>query len=670
MKISYKDKSLIIFVITVLVLIISMLKITSYLFLVASSSDKNFEKIISVKEENWINTDRRIKKTDLEDRIIILNFWSYSCVSCIDHLSDIKEIEENYGTKVLVISVHSPKFQNEKRITAVKKAVLKYNINHFVINDSDLSIYNQFEVKSLPTILLIGPNGRIKERYENEEDFESFKKDVKKIVSKHKFRINREALFPNRHNSSDIGNILSFPSKIASAKNFSFEETKNSSVLFIANSINNEIVVSSVAGRIITNIGSTQPYFEDGDLKTASFNNPQGMTYFEDKLYVADTKNHAIRVVDFKNNKVETILGNGERGEVLDFEDNSENGEDVTLYLPTDIKILQKNNKNYLIIANYGTNQIISYDMASKKVSVLAGNGKDASVDGKYPNNSLSKTTDLDIMDGKIFFIDSGSSALRVVEDDGYVKTLIGHKNKKSGFKSGKKDVALMQNPLGLFVENSGIYIVDSFNHALRRYEFSNKEIRNIISNGFGDSVGDKSRTEFDEPSDVISFEGNLYIVDSNNNRVLSINKDNLQAKILDIIPQLKLPTESFVEYLPNLDRYNPVTIKSDSPISLKINISKDFKINEQAPSFINLLKLTSNNEADLVTNFDWQEISSTKLLLPKLKSNSRYILQGVIYYCENKANSLCFVKSYEQRILVKADATKLDLDINLGDQK
>lgn len=667
MKISYKDKSLIIFVITLLVILVSIIKVSSYLFLKISSSDSNIEKIININHDNWINVERPLQKLDLEDRVILLNFWNYSCVSCIIHLPQIKQLEENFGGKLVVINIHSSKFQNEKRTSAVKKAVLKHGVTSTVINDNDLKIWNGFKVKSLPTVILISSNGRIKERYENEEEFDNLAQDVKSLVSSHEFRINRDPLPIGADRFDDIGNILSFPSKITYAKSFTFEKYKNIPAIFISNSAKNNIIVSSLSGKIITKIGSEKPYLEDGDFNIASFQKPHGLDYFENKLYVADAGNNAIREVNFESQKVKTIIGLN-KGGVLKFKDNKKLAKDVNLTFPTDVKILNSDEKGLqLIIANSGSNQILSYDLGNKEISVLAGNGENLNQDGKYPKNSLSQTSSIDIYDGKIYFIDSGSSSLRVIEKDGEVKTLIGFQDKRSGFKNGKKDVALMQNPLGLFVDGTNIFITDSFNHALRKYHIASKELTTLVANEYGDEIGNKNDTQFDEPSGVISILGNIYVVDSNNNRIVAIDKDNLKAKIVDIIPQLKLPAENFLEYLPNLEQSEPASLKSDTNISLKIIAEDEWKINELAPSFINLLKLTGKNEADLLTNYDWQEIATKKLNLPKLKNNTRYILQGVIYYCENKANSLCFIKSYEQQISVNKDSQKTDLTIKIG---
>ena len=88
--------------------------------------------------------------------------------------------------------------------------------------------------------------------------------------------------------------------------------------------------------------------------------------------------------------------------------------------------------------------------------------------------------------------------------------------------------------------------------------------------------------------------------------------------------------------------------------MNLKINLKKGWKINDLGPSFINLLEMIDDDEANLIASFDWNMILNNDLKLPKLSEGKNYMLQGVIYYCENKKNALCYISSYEQKL--KAD--------------
>ena len=78
-----------------------------------------------------------------------------------------------------------------------------------------------------------------------------------------------------------------------------------------------------------------------------------------------------------------------------------------------------------IIIANAGSHQLFSYNTNSKKISVVAGNGRESIDDGAYPFNSLSQPSGLSSYGDKLYFVDSETSSLRTLNNLG-IKTLVG----------------------------------------------------------------------------------------------------------------------------------------------------------------------------------------------------------------------------------------------------
>jgi thiol-disulfide isomerase/thioredoxin len=654
LKLSKKDKSLLLLIVAGFVVLWGIYSALSNIFFTATFRSSDISKLIN-KDDQWLNVSRPLEIADLKDRIILVDFWTYACVNCIQALPEIKKLEEQFGSKLVVIGVHSGKFSNEKDSSEIKKAILKHDITHPVINDADFRIWNSFKANSWPTFILINPNGRIVKTYFGEYGATKIKKDVKKLISKFKYQLNRDPLplMPEKYNI--IGNVLNFPTKLAYAANFSYK-LRQLPVIFIANTSQHNIVVSSLTGDIITKIGSGKEGLEDGSFDAASFNSPQGLLYDSGKLYVADTGNHALRVIDFKEAKVTTLLGSGQRGQIV--EDKIVEGKNLDLASPTDIEFFP--DKKNIAIANSGTHQILSYSLDKKIVSTLAGNGAEGIDDGKYPDNSLAQTADMSVSGGKLYFVDSESSSLRALDKSGNVKTLIGKGLFDFGHKNGNKSEAQMQHPLGLLVDDTGAYISDSFNHAIRKYNFSSAQISDLVGGKTkGEKLGAKSSAEFDEPAGIISVFDSFYIADSNNNRIVKLSRKNLNSELFDIMPPLQLQKESFLQYLPNLQKIEKAEVKSDVEIILKIDLAEGWKINEEGPSFVNLLQPTKEDQANLIATFDWHSVKNKMMKLPKISAGD-YVLQGTIYYCENKKNSLCYIKSYEQNITA-SNAEKSD---------
>ncbi|MBL6664385.1 MAG: redoxin domain-containing protein [Rickettsiales bacterium] len=663
MKLSYKDKSLLMFMVALFIVFYSIFNLFLYLFKSAPFTDPQTDNLTLIKRDKLINISKPLSNKLLKDKIIVLDFWNSSCISCLEGISEMKKLQERFGNRILLIGVHSSKFQNEKRQSSVKKSVIKHDITYPVINDDNLKLLKHFEIKTWPTVVLLSPKGKIYKKYQgNDEISKNLKKDIKKLIDGNKFSLNRKPVPLRLAKNDTLGNVLFFPSKISYAKSFTYKNHKQLPALFISNAAQNNIIVSTLSGKIITKIGSGDALFDDGDFITSSFNMPHGLVFYENKLFVADTGNHAIRIVDFTKEKVSTLLGNGQKGSILSFR-GDKLADKIKLYFPSDIDI----RKNSLIIANLGSNQILSYNLKNRKIAILAGNGESGNKDGKYPDNLLSKPSGISVHNDKIYFLDSATSTLRVIDKGNKVKTLIGNGKELRGFKDGDKKEAMLQNPLGLDVDETGIYITDSFNHSIRKYSFSNKRLNTLTGGRVGEDVGAQKHSKFDEPNGIFATPSRLFIVDSNNNRIIETNRSDLSSKIIDIIPQLKLPKKSFLEYLPNLQYSEKITLAANQKITIDIDISKNWKLNDSAPSFINLLRITDKNEADLVASFDWQEISLKKLKLPALKNKKRYILQGVIYHCENRKNALCFIKSYEKRIVADKSSKNKKITVKLG---
>lgn len=665
MKLSPKDKSLLLFVAATLVVLWGLYSFFSSIFFATTFRNSDVKKIVSHEKIQWLNVSRPLEIADLKERIILLEFWSYGCVSCIEALPEVKRLEEQFGSKLLVIGVHSGKLENEKDVAAIKKAILKNDITYPVVNDPEMQIWNSFSVKAWPTFILINPRSNVVESYVGAKSLEKVKIDLKEIISKYKYQVNRDPLPTLLEKYNLIGNVLSFPTKLEYANDFSYK-SRHLPVIFIANSGKNNIVVSSLAGDIVTKIGSPKEGLQDGSFDVASFNAPHGMLYQGGKLYVADTGNHALREIDFKTGRVSTLIGSGQQGEVVESNGEFLDAKDLDLSLPTDIEFFP--DRNNIVIANSGTHQILSYNIAKQTVSILAGDGSQGIADGKYPENSLSQTTDMSAFGRKLYFVDAESSSLRVLDESGNLKTLIGHDSSKSGHKNGDKNNGLMQHPMGLMVDDTGAYISDSFNHAIRKYDFASGQISDFVGGKKrGDGLGSSANTQFDEPEGIIAVLDRFYVADTNNNRIVSVGRGTLNSELLDVMPPLQLPKEGFLQYLPNLQAMENITVKADSEIIIKIDLKKGWRLNEMGPSFVNLLEMVKDKQANLVDSFDWHIVKTKEIKLPKLSSGKDYMLQGSIYYCEEKRNALCYIKSYEQRVNADADEKAVVIDLKLG---
>src|SRR5262245_18761684 len=100
----------------------------------------------------WLNTAGPIRIADLKGKIVVLDFWTFCCINCIHTLPDLAKLEQKYEKELVVVGVHSAKFENEKVTENIRKAILRYQIQHPVVNDAEMKIWDRYGVRSWPTL--------------------------------------------------------------------------------------------------------------------------------------------------------------------------------------------------------------------------------------------------------------------------------------------------------------------------------------------------------------------------------------------------------------------------------------------------------------------------------------------------------------------------------------
>ena len=95
----------------------------------------------------WLNTAGPIHLEELRGKIVLLDFWTFCCINCIHVLPDLAKLEKKYKNELVVIGVHTAKFEDERETENIRKKVLEYEIKHPVVNDANQVIWNRFGVE-------------------------------------------------------------------------------------------------------------------------------------------------------------------------------------------------------------------------------------------------------------------------------------------------------------------------------------------------------------------------------------------------------------------------------------------------------------------------------------------------------------------------------------------
>jgi thiol-disulfide isomerase/thioredoxin len=603
-----------------------------------------------VQEQDWLNTSRPLVADDLKGRIILLDFWTFCCINCIHVVPELHALEQKFGDKLTVIGVHSAKFANEKDRENIRSAILRYDIEHPVVNDAAFKTWQSFAVRAWPTLILINPQGKIEEMFSGEGNGPALEQKIARLIRDNP-QLTATKLPMALEKNKEAPTTLKFPGKIAHADSFNGKPA-----FFISDSGHHRIVVTNESGKILASAGTGMQGAHDGDFSIAQFNSPQGLLYDDanNLLYVADTGNHKLRVIDFAKKEVRTLAGTGERGNYR-ISDNSP-ALKTALASPWDLAFYPT--RDEIAIANAGSHQLLSYNIKAKSLRILAGNGRESIDDGKYPQNSLSQPSGLSVLGDKLYFVDSETSSLRVLQN-GEVKTLIGTGLFDFGLKDGKQGQALLQHSLGLYAEDGGVYIADSYNHAVRFYDFKTGEVSTYAGNGTrGDAVGELKDTRLNEPNDILRVGNKLYVADTNNNRLIALDTKQKTSAVLDIAN----PVAKTGPALPNLFATTPATVMEQKSIPVKLDLAPGWKINHDAPSQLDLVTA----QGDVLQSYDKDALRLSTLALPPLEKGKGYKLQGTLYFCEDKANSLCLIRSFDQKIETQTTAAQNEIRFDL----
>jgi hypothetical protein len=419
----------------------------------------------------------------------------------------LRKIERKYGDRVAVVGVHSPKFPAERETANLREAVLRYRIEHPVVNDRDFEVWRRFGGRAWPTLVFIDPQGRVIGKHEGELPFDTFDPLVEGMLREFEERgllhaadssIRLEAL-------QEPDSSLSFPGKVLAADDS----------IYIADTNHHRIVIASTDGEILGSIGSGEPGLRDGAAQEACFQQPQGMALAGRILYVADTENHALRAIDIDAGSVRTVAGTGEQAQRPDA---GGDGRATALSSPWDLA----SDGRRLYVAMAGTHQIWTFDTVTGQVAPFAGTGREGLQDGPAAESWFAQSSGLTIDEGHLYVADSEVSAVRDIElASGTVSTLVGEGLFVFGDADGIGEAARLQHPLGIAAHERVLYVADSYNHKIKRLDPRSRQIETWLGSGEpGDRDGTGLKASFREPGGISAAKHGLYIADTNNHRI------------------------------------------------------------------------------------------------------------------------------------------------------
>ena len=526
----------------------------------------------------WLNTDKPLSLAALKGKVVLLDFWTYGCINCIHIIPDLKKLEAKYANQLVVIGIHSAKFENEKDTENIRRIILRYELEHPVYNDSEYAVWQSYGVRAWPTQVLIDPAGYIVGGVSGEGNYEVIDKAVGQLVEefRKKGALNEEPLKLVLERAR-VGELpLAFPGKLLA--------DASTDRLFISDSNHNRIVVSKLNGTVVDTIGTGEIGAADGPFDKASFYRPQGLALAGDSLYVADTENHLIRRIDLKSRTVETIAGTGQQTRER-FQAGP--ARSVALSSPWDLQLIGR----VLYIAMAGPHQIWTLDLDKNEVSTFAGSGREARLDGSLQQAGFAQPSGL-ATDGKTLYVaDSESNIIRAIDiAEGTVKTLVGGDLFDFGDVDGTGDHVRLQHPLGLVTYGDKLLIADTYNHKIKQLDPKQVKVTALFGTG-KPGQADGAASSFYEPGGLALANGKLYVADTNNHAIRMIDLKTNRATTLrlsGLTPPAKNLQALETATGPNADEIKVAAQKlraaADGSLVIEVELPSGYHLNPLAP--------------------------------------------------------------------------------------
>jgi thiol-disulfide isomerase/thioredoxin len=444
-----------------------------------------------LKGRGWLNTGGRdLTLADLRGKVVLLDFWTFCCINCLHVLDELRPLEEKYGDALVVIGVHSPKFEHERDPQALAAAVERYGVHHPVVDDGDMHLWQQYAAKAWPTLAVIDPTGYLVASMAGEGHAEGLSRLIDELIAKHEADGTLHRGDGPYVPPAPADSLLRFPGKAIELPG---------GTLLVSDSARHSLAEIAPDGEtLVRRFGTGErghPFTEPHGLLLLP---PEVASVAGYDVLVADTVAHQLRGLVLETGEVTLVAGSG-RPWRSTVDDRPHDALAADLSSPWDLAWFD----DKVIIAMAGIHQLWWFDPIKRTVGVYAGTTVESLRDGPIPDVWMAQPSGLSVGGDRLWIADSETSALRWISD-GVMHTAVGQGLFDFGHVDGPAGEALLQHPLGVAALPDGsVLIADTYNGAVRRYDPSSETVSTVDSG-------------LAEPSDiVVTAAGEVIVVES-----------------------------------------------------------------------------------------------------------------------------------------------------------
>ena len=149
--------------------------------IIQDSGIKKAPNLVGISD--YLNTTPEKLSKDMENKVILYDIWTYSCVNCIRTLPYITAWDEKYAEQgLIIIGIHSPEFEFEKNAENVQVAIEKYGIDYPVVLDNDMKTWKAFENNYWPRKYIADHQGNLRYDHIGEGGYQETEKIIQQLL--------------------------------------------------------------------------------------------------------------------------------------------------------------------------------------------------------------------------------------------------------------------------------------------------------------------------------------------------------------------------------------------------------------------------------------------------------------------------------------------------------
>ncbi|HEY3193124.1 MAG TPA: cytochrome c biogenesis protein DipZ [Solirubrobacterales bacterium] len=135
--------------------------------------------------QDWFNTSggESLSMSDLRGRVVLIDFWTYTCINCIRTLPYLEAWQQRYGNQgFTVVGVHSPEFPFEKDADNVRDAIHQNHLTYPVVQDNDLATWDAWGNQYWPADYLVDAQGNVRDAHFGEGDYAETERAIRTLL--------------------------------------------------------------------------------------------------------------------------------------------------------------------------------------------------------------------------------------------------------------------------------------------------------------------------------------------------------------------------------------------------------------------------------------------------------------------------------------------------------